>query len=115
MMLSHSWGMLLLVVPSKTMPLVIATALIVVTIFSLTNRKAGLTTAAANTPSLRREGGRGRLHILPRYLWRVLFRWLCRVVDSRFRRLFLLHLHRGGGVDESFEHVFIAGRHASFC
>jgi uncharacterized protein len=41
---------LLLVVPSKTMPLVIAAALIVVTIFSLTNRKAGLTTAAV-TPS----------------------------------------------------------------
>jgi uncharacterized membrane protein YfcA len=41
---------LLLVVPSKTMPLVIASALIVVTIFSLTNRKAGLT-AGAVTPS----------------------------------------------------------------
>jgi uncharacterized membrane protein YfcA len=41
---------LLLVVPSKTMPLVIAVALIVVTIFSLTNRKAGLT-ATAVTPS----------------------------------------------------------------
>jgi uncharacterized membrane protein YfcA len=33
------------------MPLVIAAALIVVTIFSLTNRKAGLTSAAANAPS----------------------------------------------------------------
>jgi uncharacterized membrane protein YfcA len=41
---------LLLVVPSKTMPLVIAAALIVVTIFSLTDRKAGLT-AAAVAPS----------------------------------------------------------------
>jgi uncharacterized protein len=41
-----------LIVPSKTMQLVIATALIMVTIFSLTNRKAGLT-AAAVTPSFR--------------------------------------------------------------
>jgi uncharacterized protein len=41
---------LLLVVPSKIMPLVIAAALVVVTIFSLTNRKAGLS-AAAVTPS----------------------------------------------------------------
>jgi uncharacterized membrane protein YfcA len=41
---------ILLVVPSKAMPLVIAAALIVVTIFSLTNRKAGLTPTVV-TPS----------------------------------------------------------------
>jgi uncharacterized protein len=43
---------LLLVVPSKTMPLVIAAALIVVTFFSLTNPKAGLTTAASLVATL---------------------------------------------------------------
>jgi uncharacterized protein len=43
-------GTSLLTVPSKTIPLVIASALIVVTIFSLTNRKAGLT-AVTVTPS----------------------------------------------------------------
>jgi uncharacterized membrane protein YfcA len=41
---------LLLVVLLKIMPLVIAAALVVVTIFSLTNRKAGLSAAAPLPP-----------------------------------------------------------------
>ena len=48
---------LLLVVPSKTMSLVIAAALIVVTIFSLTNHGAGLTAATVNPSSGAKAAG----------------------------------------------------------
>ena len=64
---------------------------------------------------LRRGGGRGCLHLPARHLWRVLLGRLRRVVDGRFRRVFSLYLHRCCGIDESFEHVFIAGRHAGLC
>jgi hypothetical protein len=37
---------------------------------------------------LRREGGRDRLHIPARHLWRVLLGRVCCFVDNRFRRLF---------------------------
>jgi hypothetical protein len=41
------------------------------------------------------------LHIPAGHLGRVLLGRLRRVVDGRFGRLFSLHLHRGGGIDES--------------
>jgi hypothetical protein len=74
-----------------------------------------LCTRNSDQALLRREGGRGCLHIPTRHLWRVLLRRLRRLVDGRFRHLFLFHLHGAGGIDESSERVFLAGRHAGLC
>ena len=62
-------ALLLLVVPSKAIPVVIAAAMIAVAIFSLTNRKAGL--AAPVVSSLPRRGSGGAcFNVRARHLWR---------------------------------------------